>query len=211
MLVEVRGVSVSIDTITLLQSVDLEVGAGELVALTGANGSGKTTLLKTVAGLVPPSTGSVSVNGVLPQNQNSYFREQVAALIGVPPLARNLTLLEHLELIEISWGNSPNEAQDCASELLTRFGIGYLGSRFPHELSSGQQQLFSLCLTLVRPCSVLLLDEPEQRLDDDRRTTLATVLRERAASNTAILMATHSVDLIAVTGARTVPLWNVLE
>lgn len=91
-------------------------------------------------------------------------------------------------------------------DILDQMGLGALVNRFPHELSSGQQQLFALCLTLIRPSTVLVLDEPEQRLDADRRAVLAAILRDRAAAGTAVLMATHSSELVRDSGARTVQL-----
>ena len=66
-----------------------------------------------------------------------------------------------------------------------------MAERFPHELSSGQQQLFHLSMVLVRPSSILILDEPEQRLDTDKRDLLTQILLERKADGTALLIACH--------------------
>lgn len=200
--VSVREVSVAIDDDALLAPTSLDVGGGEVVALRGPNGSGKTTLLRLVAGLSPAMSGEVLVCGESPRERDAAFRERVAALIGTPPLARNLTLREHLELVAASWPSLFGHAVS----ILDDFGIARLEHRFPHELSSGQQQLFALCLTFVRPFEVLLLDEPEQRLDAERRELLADVIARRAAAGTAVLMATHSAELVERTGARVVRL-----
>ena len=205
-LVRVQGASVSIETEVLLHPASLDMRPGEIVALRGPNGSGKTTLLRAVAGLVPLAAGSILVAGAAPEPRNPEFRRTLAALIGTPPLARDLTLAEHLELVALSWGELPEGAQSHAAALLDGLGIAALERRFPHELSSGQQQLFALCLTLIRPSAVLLLDEPEQRLDAERRAVLAETLLARAAAGGAVLMATHSTELATATGARTVSL-----
>jgi ABC-type sulfate/molybdate transport systems ATPase subunit len=82
-------------------------------------------------------------------------------------------------------------------EALDTFGLGALGERFPHELSSGQGQLFRLALTWFRPARLLLLDEPEQRLDTDRRRMVGELVLGRRAAGTTVLMACHDPALTA--------------
>ncbi|WP_158025129.1 ABC transporter ATP-binding protein [Bowdeniella nasicola] len=101
-----------------------------------------------------------------------------------------------------SWGDEVKVAREAASEALEQFGIARLQRRFVHELSSGQTQMFALALTLIRPSEVLLLDEPEQRLDAERRALLADILAARVEAGTTLIMATHSPDLVAGTRAR---------
>ena len=86
------------------------------------------------------------------------------------------------------------------------FGLTALGARFPHELSSGQTQLFGLALVFVRPFDVLLLDEPEQRLDPGRVELLAQAMLERRAAGATIIAATHSSILADRTADLTVTL-----
>lgn len=195
-LVEVRQAGVRIDGEDLLRPVSLDLEAGRALAVRGPNGAGKTTLLRVVAGLTRPTTGTVLVGGTAPDERDPGFRGRLAALVGPPPLARDLTLLEHLALVGASWGGAPPEAADRGHELLTDLGIERLVRRFPHELSSGQAQLFSLALTLVRPFEVLLVDEPEQRLDAQRLETVATVLRRAVDDGGALLVASHSDVLV---------------
>jgi ABC-type multidrug transport system ATPase subunit len=194
-LIEVDAVSVSVGHETMLPPVSFLVRAGESVVLRGPNGAGKTTLLRVMAGAVAPTSGRVTVGGVEVDERRAEFRRQVAALIGFPPLARDLTIEEHLQLVAVSWGSGIAVARDIASKTLARLRIDSLRARFPHELSSGQSQLFSLAIVLARPFDVLLLDEPEQRLDVDRLALVTDVLRELAASGKTIVIATHSASL----------------
>lgn len=129
----------------------------------------------------------------------------MAALIGMPPFERDLTLEEHLAMVAVSWGAAVAVARRDAAAGLDELGLAPLARRFPHELSSGQTQLFSLALVLARPARVLLLDEPEQRLDVERVPLVAGVLR-RAAQTRALLVATHSQVLIDGLDARIVEL-----
>src|SRR5690625_4633567 len=94
-------------------------------------------------------------------------------------------------MVAASWGKDASEAKASARDLLAEFDIAALAHRFPHEISSGQTQLFNLALTLARDFEVLLLDEPEQRLDADRLETVSGALQERKAQGATLVVATH--------------------
>lgn len=194
--VEFEGLGVLREDSVLLLEASGAVSAGEVLAVTGPNGSGKTTLLNVVAGRLAPTAGTVSVAGRRPDDRDAAFRTALAALIGPVPTARDLTVLEHLRFLGATWGSPAGEALAAGRDLLAELGIEVLAGRFPHELSSGQAQLVSLALTLARPFRVLLLDEPEQRLDPDRLGLVIAALRARAAGGAAILLASHSPRLL---------------
>ena len=172
------------------------VGAGQTLAVTGPNGSGKTTLLRVLAGLLPPTAGRVRIAGRRPDDRDPAFRAALAALIGPAQTARDLTVLEHLQFVGATWGSGARAAREQGRALLEELRILPLAGRFPHELSSGQTQLVSLALTLSRPSAVLLLDEPEQRLDPDRLALVIEALRARARAGTALVLASHSPLLV---------------
>ena len=195
-LITADQVSVTVGDMTLLAPVSFGVEAGQAVAVAGANGTGKTTLLRVLTGLNRPTGGAVTVGGVAPDERRREFRTLVAALIGVPPLTRNLTLREHLVLVAASWGFCVADAEERADQLLSDFEIAGLAYRFPHELSSGQTQLFSLALTLARRFKVLLLDEPEQRLDPERLQLVGGVLRGLVHAGTTLVLTSHSSALV---------------
>jgi ABC-type multidrug transport system ATPase subunit len=196
---EVRAVGVgkTIDTTTLLLPTDVSADPGECVVLRGPNGSGKTTLLRIVGGLLEPTIGTATIGGRDADERDRAVRAAVAALIGPPTTYRDLTLADHLVLVDSTWGGEPNSSDARALSLLGRFGIEQLHDRFPHELSSGQEQLFRLALTFCRPSTVLLLDEPEQRLDTSKREVVATLVRERTDAGETVVMACHDPDLTA--------------
>lgn len=181
---------------TLLPPVTGHVAAGEVLAITGANGSGKTTLLRLLAGMQRPTAGSVLVHGAPPKERDRRFRARVASLVGRPALAHDLTLAEQLAVVGVSWGVEVDAAERFARDGLEAFEIQGLSTRFPHELSSGQAQLFALAGIFARPSSLLLLDEPEQRLDEHRRGLVAERIVERATTGTAIVVVTHSEELV---------------
>lgn len=180
----------------ILAPITFTLPPGRALAVTGANGSGKTTLLRVVAGLEPPSAGQCTVGGRPVDERDPGFRRTVAALIGRQPTARDLTIREHLELVARTWGSDAAQARKDMEVLLDDLDLARLADRFPHQLSAGQAQLTAVALVLARPAAVLLLDEPEQRLDEDRLTRVATVLERRRRAGDTLLLATHSRTLI---------------
>jgi len=199
-----EGVGKQIDGNVLLRPTDLTVASGECVVLRGANGSGKTTLLRILGGTLEASEGSASLDDQALDERDPVTRARVAALLGSPTAYRDLTVVDHLVLIDSTWGGAIDTADERADELLATLEIDHLTERFPHELSSGQQQLFHLAMVLFRPARVLLLDEPEQRLDTHKRGLLSDLLLARKAEGVALVVACHDPDMTTAIADRVV-------
>lgn len=194
--IQAVGLSVIVNDEELLSAASFELDEGRSLAVIGANGAGKTTLLRVLAGVLQPTSGTVLVAAEVPDDRDSRFRARVASLIGLPPFARNLTLREHMVLVRASWGSTVSEAEQHAADTLETFSMSNLSSRYPHELSSGQTQLFALALTLSRTFDVLLLDEPEQRLDSDRLGLVGHILRGIVDGGKTLVTVSHSHSLV---------------
>lgn len=199
--VEVTQVRVERGGHPVLAPTTFTVDRGQVFAITGANGSGKTTLLRVLAGLERASAGRCLVAGRPVDERDPRFRRTVAALVGPPPTARDLTVLEHLELVARTWGGDASTARRAADQVLAELALTRLADRLPHQLSSGQAQLCALALTLVRPGQLLLLDEPEQRLDEDRLAAVTEVLDRRRRDGVTVLLATHHRALLGALDA----------
>ncbi|MEV8117303.1 ATP-binding cassette domain-containing protein [Streptomyces xiamenensis] len=196
------GATVTLGDTTLLAPTTFSVRPGELWCLTGSNGSGKTTLLRAFLGSRSLSAGSCSVRGEPADPARPRQRRLLAALVEPIPIARDMTLHEQVVLVAASWyGNTP-ETGERAEAVIERLGLSALAERFPHQVSSGQLQLFNLALTLVRPAEVVLLDEPERHLDAHRVHLVAALLTERARNGTAFLVATHEPALVEACDGR---------
>jgi len=188
---EAVGVSKTIGPSTLLAPVDVVAEAGRCLVVRGHNGIGKTTLLRILAGTLAPTTGSATIDGRTADERDPAVRRAVAALIGAPTAYRDLTLADHLTLVDATWGGDATSCAERVAAGLDALAVGHLADRFPHELSSGQSQLFRLALVLFRPGTALVLDEPEQRLDTDMRDLVAGLLAGRRDAGSTVVLASH--------------------
>ncbi|HEU4348855.1 MAG TPA: ATP-binding cassette domain-containing protein [Actinoplanes sp.] len=197
--VEVAGLSVGYGSTPVLVGVDLIVPAGSGVCVTGDNGIGKSTLLRCVAGLQNPDEGEVRVFGGSPGATPEFWRAAVTT-VEPPTWYPGLTTREHAELVCRAHGQDPDQAG--IDEALDRFGLAGHRDAIPPSLSSGQKQRLTLALALLRPSALLVLDEPEQRLDRDGRALVAGLLGEYLKTGGSILMASHDDDFAANSGTQ---------
>ncbi|NBE82681.1 ABC transporter ATP-binding protein [Micromonospora rubida] len=201
--VEVDDLTVTYGSTIVLDAVNLRIAEGDVVALVGENGVGKSTLLRCVAGLQEPSDGAVTVFSMTPGRGVEFWR-QVATTVESPSWYQGLTVREHLDLVRVANGGDPNDGHiDVLCDLL---GLTGLADSLPITLSSGQRQRFLLTATFVRPSRLLILDEPEQRLDTGIKAAVVTHLRDYVASGGTLVMASHDEGFWRSVGATAVPL-----
>ena len=176
----------------VLKQVDLEVGEGELVVLIGPNGAGKSTFLGLAAGMLEPSNGwafiAGSPAGTVPA------RAALTYLPDNPVLYDDLSLGEHIEYVArlhktVDW-------QDYADDLVDMFGLGDRIDDLPSRFSRGLKQKTGLILGLIRPFSVMLVDEPFVGLDTPGQETLVEIMSDVVAQGATIICSTHQLDLV---------------
>lgn len=205
-MIVVDEVSVTAGDVTLLAPVSVVADRGEALVVRGRNGTGKSTLLRVLAGIRKASDGVVWIGGDAVAKRDPGFRRRVAAMIGLPPMAPDLTVFDHVLLVARTWVDDPDAALELADGVIAELSLTALGERFPHELSSGQTQLFGIALVLARPFEVLILDEPEQRLDPEHVESVIRVLRARRDGGVTLVVATHSSILAEGLADRTLKL-----
>ncbi len=183
---EASGLTKRFGDRTILPGLSFSVSGGRALILRGGNGTGKTTLLRCLQGSERPDAGVITVDGE-PQRPSSYrYWGRVYGVLDDFTWFPELTVADHLKLHDPK--RDPREA-------LSRFGIADLSDRIAVSLSSGQLRRAALATTLVRPWTVLLLDEPEQRLDRSGVELLAAVLNDFQREGRTVVLSTHSQHL----------------
>lgn len=175
--------------------VDLRLAAGHALAAVGPNGSGKSTLLRTLVGLLEPLAGTVAFDGAPVDERSAAFRRDVAAVLDDDAFFASLTGREHLLLT--ARGHGVAGPEDVVEAEVAAFGLAERVDALPSALSSGQRRRLALAAAFVRPARLLVLDEPERRLDAGMRARLSTRLAALRNAGTALLVASHDADLVA--------------
>src|SRR3954463_13781118 len=151
--------------------VDLTLSPGTALALVGPNGAGKSTLLQTLMGLLPPLEGTVLFDGAEVDERQASFRRDVAEVLDDDAFFPSLTAREHLLLT--ARGHGVLDSETAVEAELAAFGIEDRADALPTKLSSGQRRRLALAAAFVRPAWLMVLDEPERRLDTEMRQDLA--------------------------------------
>ncbi len=188
---EVRGLTRRFGPLVVLDNVSLSVPAGRIVVVTGPNGAGKTTLLRCIVGADRPDAGKVLLEGQAFDETDARVRAAVAAALDDMDFFPDLSVREHLELLAFAHGGKAGSV----TEVMTELGLDPAGDQLPATLSSGQRRRLALASCFVRPRRLLVLDEPEQRLDVRGRTWLAERLLKEKTQGASVLMASHDPGL----------------
>ena len=193
----IRGLTRSFGAHRVFDGVDADVPAGQVCAVVGPNGAGKTTLLRCVAGTLRPDAGEVRLLGRPVDETDPATRAAVASVLDDIDFFPDLSVVEHLELM--AYAHNTPDAEEAVEEVLAALSLEPARDQLPLTLSSGQRRRLALASCFVRPRRLLVLDEPEQRLDAPGRAWLADRLRREKADGVAVLMASHDAGLVAAT------------
>lgn len=197
-----RHYSMSGQTVRALDGVDLGIGAGEFVALTGPSGSGKSTLLNVLGCLDRPDAGSYRLDGIevrsLDDTAASVVRNRrIGFVFQSFHLLPRLSVLENV-LLPLRFCDEPDpEAPDRARELLRRVGLGERLDHRPGQLSGGQMQRAAIARALVMKPALLLADEPTGNLDSRSAEDVLGLIGEVHRSGQTVVMVTHDNDVAA--------------
>jgi putative ABC transport system ATP-binding protein len=195
----VRTHSGDAEELVILAAVDLEINAGESVAVVGASGSGKTTLLGILAGLDTPTSGSVALDGreltQLTEEQRARLRGEVVGFVFQSfQLLGSLTALENVMLPGELRGDA--DPRRDAMELLERVGLTERATHYPRQLSGGEQQRVAIARAFASRPKVLFADEPTGNLDTATGARIIDLLFGlNAAYGTTLVLVTHDIRL----------------
>jgi putative ABC transport system ATP-binding protein len=185
-----------------LRGVDLEVAAGDFVAIMGPSGSGKSTMMNILGCLDVPSSGEFLFHGVhverLTRDERALLRRRYLGFVfqGFNLLART-NALENVELPLLYRGEPPKRRHAAAMAALAQVGLAEWWDHTPAELSGGQQQRVAIARAIVTQPQVLLADEPTGNLDTARSIEIMELLAELNRRGITILMVTHEAEMAA--------------
>jgi len=193
-----------------LDRIDLEIGAGEYVAITGPSGCGKSTLLGVLGLLDVPSSGQFhfdghDVSGWSEARLNGLRRGMVGFIFQSFNLIEELSVFENVELALEYTGVAASERRRRVQAMLERLGVAHRSKHRPSQLSGGQQQRVAIARALVAGPALLLADEPTGNLDTAHGDEVMRLLRTINAEGTTVVMVTHS-PAHAAQASRTVRL-----
>jgi putative ABC transport system ATP-binding protein len=182
---------------TALDRIDLEIDAGEYVAITGPSGCGKSTLLSLLGLLDVPSEGDFwfdgrNVSGWNEQQLNTLRRGRIGFIFQSFNLIEELTVFENVELALEYSKVKPAERRARVQAMLEKLGVAHRAGHRPSQLSGGQQQRVAIARALVQQPAVLLADEPTGNLDTAHGDEVMRLLRSINAEGTTVVMVTHS-------------------
>ena len=199
---KVSGMKKAFGPVVIVDNFNLEVREGEAVALTGRNGAGKSTILRCLVGADRPDEGSVEVLGMKMSETNPEVRKAVATVIDDLDFFPDLSVVEHLDLLARAHGIPDSDA--AVDEVLDEVQLVPQSGQLPGTPSSGQRRRLALATAFVRPRRLLVLDEPEQRLDVEGVDWLAARLKAERQKGLAIVMASHDPTLVQTVATRVV-------
>jgi len=193
-LLRVRGLRRRFGDVDVVHDLNLDVRAGTASALTGRNGAGKSTVLRCITGADRPTAGTVELDGVQVDERSPKIRRDLAVVMDDMDFFPDLSVVEHLDLFAQAHG--VEDVESVVDAVLQEVGLVPQSAQLPGTLSSGQRRRLALASAFVRPRRLLVLDEPEQRLDRAGLDWLAERLNAEKAAGLGVLLASHDQALV---------------
>lgn len=197
-IVELERLNKHFGNLHVLNDIDLEVSAGEVLVIIGASGSGKSTLIRCINGLEEYQSGQLRVDGkeLLPHGKSGQALQAIRTEVGMVfqqfNLFPHLTVRENVTLAPIKVrGLSQQDSGTAAERLLERVGIADQADKYPTQLSGGQQQRVAIARALAMEPRLMLFDEPTSALDPEMIGEVLDVMRELAREGMTMMVVTH--------------------
>jgi ABC-2 type transport system ATP-binding protein len=200
----VRGLTRRFGDVDVVKGLDFDLAAGRAVALVGRNGAGKSTVLRCVSAADVPTSGTVELDGLPVDERSPQTRRDMAVVMDDIDFFPDLSVVEHLDLF--ARAHSVPDAEEVVNAVLEEVRLTPQAAQLPGTLSSGQRRRLALASAFVRPRRMLVLDEPEARLDEAGLAWLVDRLQREKADGLAILMASHDPSLVEAVADRVLSL-----
>jgi ABC-2 type transport system ATP-binding protein len=192
--IEVSGLTRRFDDTLAVGGIDMVVQPGEIVGLVGVNGAGKTTFLRMLSGILPPTSGSITIAGHELKGDAVEARAQLAFVPDTPNLFDPLTVLEHMVFVGELYGvEDPGPRTDA---LLSEFELEDKRHATAASLSRGMRQKLAICCAFLHEPPALLLDEPLTGLDPPGRRRMNDAIAARAKAGSAVIVSSHQLEFV---------------
>ena len=193
-LLEARALTVTFGPVKALDRFDLIVPPRKVVAILGPNGAGKSTFVRTVATLVPPTSGELRVRGHDVRRDPTAVRRRIGLAGQFAAVEPTMSGQENLEMTARLFGHRPAAARQAATAIIDQLGLGKVADRRSSTYSGGQRRRLDLGAGLVGAPELLLLDEPTTGLDPAGRAEVWDTVRSLVGGGTDVLLTTHYLD-----------------
>jgi ABC-2 type transport system ATP-binding protein len=184
-----------------LDLTNFALANSEIVVLSGQNGAGKSTLLLCLAGLIKPTSGSVTVSGFDLYKNEIEAKRRLAFVPDIPRFYIELTAWEHLKFIALAH-NAYTDFEYRAAKIMNELGLWEARDLFPHHYSRGMRLKLGLALAFIRPFEILIMDEPTSALDPQSVDYLKSKILQLRDQGSIIFFTSHNLDLITDLNAR---------
>jgi len=196
----------------VFSGIDLEIEKGEFIFLTGPSGAGKSTMLRILFCAERPTSGEIWVDGVilssLSNAQVPYLRRKIGVIFQDFKLLSNRTIFDNVAMSLEVIGLGKKQAEQRVMQVLEGVGLAGKTSRYPLQLSGGEQQRVAIARAVVNRPSIILADEPTGNLDLQRTEEVIMLMEELNARGATIIFATHDDRLFENTHRRVIRLFN---
>lgn len=204
-MIDIENLRKSFGDVEVLKGIDLTIKEKEVVVIIGPSGSGKSTLLRCMNYLEEPTSGKVSVDGIVLDGEANInkVREEVGMVFQRFNLFPHMTVLDNIMLAPIKVRHiTKAEAEDTARKLLARVGQADKADAYPSQLSGGQQQRVAIARALAMKPKVMLFDEPTSALDPEMVGEVLDVMRKLAEEGMTMVIVTHEMGFAREVGDR---------
>lgn len=199
-MIEVKNITKKFNSLTAVNDISLTIKKGEIVGLLGPNGAGKTTTLRMIAGIFPPSKGSVFIDDQ-DLSKNNKIKKNIGYLPEDNPLYEEMTVEEFLKFWAEIKGISKDELQEALKFVIKRTNIKSVYYRPIAELSKGYRQRVGLSQAILTKPDILILDEPTEGLDPNQRKEIKSLIKELGKNRT-VIIASHVLSEISQIAQR---------
>ena len=204
-MIDIENLRKSFCDVEVLKGINLTIKEKEVVVIIGPSGSGKSTLLRCMNYLEEPTSGEVSVDGIVLDGEANInkVREEVGMVFQRFNLFPHMTVLQNIMLAPIKVRHvAKQEAEETARKLLARVGLADKADAYPSQLSGGQQQRGAIARALAMKPKVMLFDEPTSALDPEMVGEVLDVMRKLAEEGMTMVIVTHEMGFAREVGDR---------